>query len=249
MYAFPASVPQCAARFGSFDDFENSLSVGDRVEFLPHKPALRETGLMAGAMVANENGWAAVETIRPGDMVLTFDHGMQCVLETRSLQAQRPLRQGTKAFSMFVPKGAIGNRSDLQVMPMQEVIFESDTAETLYGDPFVLIPALMLDGYNGICKRPIEEGVCTTVLVFATEQIVHTNGGMLALAPRQITAQAEQQRRRDRRENYPRLSLAQLRMLTDWHKRPTASQPDASNALFGSQTLDEICQRLERQFC
>jgi hypothetical protein len=245
MYAFPASVPQCAARFGSFDDYENGLSVGDMAEFLPHKPPLRETGLLAGAMVANQRGWAAVETIRPGDMVLTFDHGMQCVLETRSLQVQRPLRQGAKAFSMFVPKGAIGNRSDLQVMPLQEVIFESDKAETLYGDPFVLMPALMLDGYNGICKRPIEDGVSMTVLVFASEQIVHTNGGMLALAPRQITAPA----RRDHSESYPRLNLAQLRMLTDWHKRPPAPQPVGANALFGSQSLDEICQRLERQIC
>jgi hypothetical protein len=204
---------------------------------------LRDTGLLSGAMVANQTGWVAVETIRPGDLVLTFDHGMQRVLEARNIRVRRTTTGGAKAFTMFLPKGAIGNRSDLQVMPMQEVIFESDKAESLYGDPFVLMPALMLEGYNGICKRPIEAEISVSVLVFASEEIVHTNGGMLTLAPCQISSEAMGFARPAPEAIYPRLSISQIRRLADWRKFTV------SKAAFGPQTLDEICQKLEQQLC
>jgi hypothetical protein len=235
MYAFPASVPQCAARFGSFDDFENGLPIADMAECLPHKPNVRDIGLLAGALVANQSGWAAVETIRPGDLVLTFDHGMQPVLETRNIQLRRPAMPGGTSFTMFFPKGAIGNRADVQVMPMQEVIFESDKAESLYGDPFVLMPALMLEGYNGICRQEIADEICVTVLVFAAEEIVHTNGGMLTLAPHNRHADAVGKEQSALGLVYPRLNMAQIRLLADWRAADRSSaQPVTGQGLFAS---------------
>ena len=40
-------------------------------------------GLMAGTRVASNLGWRAVEALAPGDLVLTFDNGMQPIAEVR----------------------------------------------------------------------------------------------------------------------------------------------------------------------
>ena len=40
-------------------------------------------GLMAGTRVASNLGWRAIEALAVGDMVLTFDHGMQAITEVR----------------------------------------------------------------------------------------------------------------------------------------------------------------------
>ncbi|WP_241525652.1 Hint domain-containing protein [Pseudophaeobacter leonis] len=40
-----------------------------------------EGGLLAGTHVASNLGWRPVEALCAGDKVLTFDHGMQTIVE------------------------------------------------------------------------------------------------------------------------------------------------------------------------
>ena len=42
--------------------------------------AYRTTGLVAGTRIATAMGWRAVEAIAVGDLVLTFDNGLQPVV-------------------------------------------------------------------------------------------------------------------------------------------------------------------------
>jgi len=138
------------------------------------------TGMMAGTKVATAIGWRPVEAVAAGDMVLTFDGGMQPVKEvvrrqywcTDSDPEDWPLR---------VPAGALGNRGDMHVLPRQLILVESDTAEAVLGDPFALIPAAALDGFRGITRVRPGEVVEAIELRFEAEEIVYANIGALFL--------------------------------------------------------------------
>jgi hypothetical protein len=147
--------------------------------------ALREDGLLPGTLVATGTGWRKIETLQPGDMVLTFDNGMQPVTRVHDLTIPQHALPEHKAFIMIVPQGVLGNRRRIELLPLQEIIIESDFAEETYGDPFVLIQALMLDGFDGIHRAPIKGDLRVFMPTFQQEQLVHTCGMAL------LTARAE----------------------------------------------------------
>jgi Hint domain len=142
-------------------------------------------GIVAGTKVATVIGWRPVESIVAGDQVLTFDGGLQTVIEVRRQilfaaatsvpYAWRPLQ---------VPIGALGNRTTMHILPGQNVLIESDIAEELYGDPFALIPAAALEGYKGITRADPTMRIEVATLHFAQDQIVYANIGALFMCPR-----------------------------------------------------------------
>ena len=142
-------------------------------------------GIVAGTKVATTVGWRPVEAIIAGDKVLTFDAGLQTVIEVRRqiLYAAATVVPVSN-WPLFVPAGALGNRAAMQILPGQNVLIESDTAEDIYGDPFVLLPAAALEGYNGITRLDLTAQVEVVSLHFAQDQIVHANNGALFLCPR-----------------------------------------------------------------
>ena len=80
-------------------------------------------GLMAGTHVASNLGWRPVEALAAGDKVLTFDNGMQMVMEVRrttlfadAASVPEHLRPIT------VPAGALGNRKAVHLLPEQGVL-------------------------------------------------------------------------------------------------------------------------------
>lgn len=147
--------------------------------------ALREDGLLPGTLVATGSGWRKIEAIQPGEMVLTFDNGMQPLTHIHDLTIPNAALPPHKAFIMVVPKGVLGNRRQIEMLPLQEIIIESDFAEERHGDPFVLIQALKLDGFNGIHRAPIKGDLRVFMPTFAQEQLIHTCGMAL------MTARAE----------------------------------------------------------
>ncbi|WP_296641592.1 Hint domain-containing protein [Roseinatronobacter sp.] len=147
--------------------------------------ALREDGLLRGTLVATGTGWRKIETLQPGDMVLTFDNGMQPVTRIHDLTIPYHDLPTHKAFIMIVPRGVLGNRRQIELLPLQEIIIESDFAEEQYGDPFVLVQALMLEGFDGIHRVPLKNDLRVYLPTFPQEQLVHTCGMAL------LTARAE----------------------------------------------------------
>lgn len=178
-------------------------------------PALREFGLPPGTTVANKTGWEAIERLMPGDHILTFDNGMQSIVENRVITIRRAEIPDCKAYTIHIPSGVLGNNLDVGLLPMQEVVLESDRAEAQFGDPFVLIPALSLDGYKGISKKALVSDLKLHVLTFESEQIIQTNGAMLALAPSQAWFSPFAETAAPEQECYPRLSPAQLSQALD----------------------------------
>jgi hypothetical protein len=142
-------------------------------------------GIVAGTKVATAIGWRPVQAIIAGDQVLTFDGGLQTVIEVRRLTlCAEPTIMPMASWPLHVPAGALGNRAAMQILPGQDVLIESDIAEELYGDPFALIPAAALDGYNGISRAAPHARIEVITLHFAQDQIVYANIGALFMCPR-----------------------------------------------------------------
>ena len=142
------------------------------------------SGLMAGTRVATALGWRPVETLTEGDLVLTFDAGMQPITKIN----RSPIWDGDspcprRFWSLNVPTGALGNRGELNLMPGQYVMVESDAGEELFGDPFSLINAATLKGTNGIEAVPPQHGQDAIVLHFETDQVVFAESGVLFYCP------------------------------------------------------------------
>jgi hypothetical protein len=143
-----------------------------------------QSGLMANTHVATSRGWTQVDELMPGDMVLTFDAGLQRVTKvTKEVlwDAETPC---PKSFwPLEVPAGAFGNRDVMQILANQSIMVESDTAEDLYGDPFTLIPASALIGLRGIERVPPKDALEVVHVYFADEQVVFGESGTLYLCP------------------------------------------------------------------
>ncbi len=179
---------------------------------------LREVGLLSGTMVATDTGWCPIERVLAQDRVLTFDNGIQPVVQNRSLVIRRTQIPAQKAFQMFIPRGVLGNQADMTILPMQEVVFESDLAEKMFGNAFVLTPSILLDGYNGITKHPILTDISLHMLTFKAEQIVQADGDLLLLAQSEGCFSPFAETVVSDQNLYPRLTHAQLLKLIEAEK-------------------------------
>lgn len=178
---------------------------------------VRTAGLVSGTKVASTLGWRPVEAIDVGDKVLTFDGGMQPVVRVE----RETLWKGTAAcpkeqWPLRVPTGALGNQDPMFLLPDQNVLIESDTAEEVLGDPFALIPALALEGVSGIRRIRPHRVLEVITLHFETDQIVFANIGALFHCPAAaqsdlLTAEGE--------NRYEPLPLTQACLLSDFIER------------------------------
>ncbi|ATX66892.1 Hint domain-containing protein [Roseinatronobacter bogoriensis] len=191
----------------------------------PKKPALptsgdtlREVGLLNGTLLATDTGWCPIERVRANDSVLTFDNGMQHVVQNRAVVLRKAQIPAAKAFTMFVPAGALGNLRDLNILPMQEVVLESDIAEDMFGNAFVLAPCVLLDGYKGITKHPIMTDLSLHMLTFKAEQIVQAEGEVLMLAQSEGCFSPFAESAIAAESVYPRMTQAQLLKLVQAEK-------------------------------
>ncbi|MEO0939144.1 MAG: Hint domain-containing protein [Pseudomonadota bacterium] len=141
-------------------------------------------GLIAGTCVASGMGWRPVEAIAPGDMVLSFDHGMVPVRDvTRTTLWPCAIRIPEASWPVFVPAGALNNAQDMTLLPDQPVMVESDAALDAHGDPFALVQAKALEGLRGIERTAPLREIEVITLTFDTDQVIYAQGGLLAYCP------------------------------------------------------------------
>ena len=142
-------------------------------------------GLLSGTCIASEMGWRPVEALAAGDGVLTFDHGMVPVQEVRRQQCFIDATHvPAAAWPIHIPAGALGNAQDARVLPDQAVMVESDTADDAFGDPFAIVPAKSLIGWNGVVQTPCHQRIDTVHLIFDRDVVVYSDGGLLVHCPR-----------------------------------------------------------------
>ena len=142
------------------------------------------SGIAAGTRVATALGWRDAGALQAGDMVLTFDGGLQPVTAI----TRRPLWSGAgrcpeSFWPLMVPAGVLENATPMLLLPRQGVMLESDLAEDVLGDPFALIPAAALEGVHGIERVYPNDPIEVITLQFETDQVIFAEQGALLFCP------------------------------------------------------------------
>ena len=126
---------------------------------------------VGGTMILTPDGEIAVETLQPGDLVITHDDGPQPVrwIGSRSVPAQgsfAPVRIEANTF---------GDHRTLLVSPQHRVLIRDSLAELLFGESEVLVAAK--DLVNDKTVRIQDGGEVTYVhLLFDRHQVIFSEG-------------------------------------------------------------------------
>jgi hypothetical protein len=139
---------------------------------------------MQGTRVASSLGWRAVEALAVGDNVLTFDNGMQRIVEIRRETYHLAAPDSVAdQWPVIVPRNALGHHDQLTLLADQGVLVESDAAADLYGDPFAVVPAAALVGLRGIFRAAPAQEMELISLGFEDDQVIYLDGGVLVHCP------------------------------------------------------------------
>lgn len=135
-----------------------------------------------GAMVETPKGLVAIETLRPGDLVMTHDRGPQPI---QWVGARRPSELEFLFFptlrAIVVSKGALGPNlpdADLVLSPLHRVLFRSEQAELYFGSSEHLVAVKHLVNGKTIYRDPARRPTYRHLLL-ATHELLTVNG-MLA---------------------------------------------------------------------
>ena len=125
----------------------------------------------SGTQIETPFGARAVETLQPGDLILTRDEGPQPL---RWVGARAVPGAGRFAPIEFAPD-TIGNADILRVSPQHRVLFSDFRASLYFGSEEVLVAADFLVNHTTITKREVPT-ITYFHLLFDSHQIVLSNG-------------------------------------------------------------------------
>lgn len=172
----------------SFADRSDLWPVAAEVSATGHHDSeggLGGNGMIGGTLVATEMGWLPVQDLRTGDRIVTFDNGLVPLREVMISHLSTSASGLPRRFwPLNIPTKALANRQAMVLLPEQAILIESDEAEALYGDPFVLVDAGALDGHNGITRVAPNIETQIVSLRFSQDEIVYANGMVLMHCPR-----------------------------------------------------------------
>lgn len=136
-------------------------------------------GIVAGTLVEGARGWVSVETLRIGDMVQTLDGGLARV---HALD-RRTLVQAAETALIMVPGGMHDACSDLMLVPGQHVLMDTLDDEVIGTAPYALVPAVALTSDPMVRHRFPGATVEVITPMFADEEIIFANSGVLLHCP------------------------------------------------------------------
>ncbi|UWP91857.1 Hint domain-containing protein [Aliiroseovarius crassostreae] len=127
---------------------------------------------VAGTLIELADGRAVpVETLTPGDMVLTHDNGPQPL---RWIGCRRVPAKG-KFAPIHIAADTFGDHDHLLVSPLHRILIRDVLAELLFGEREVLVAAR--DLVNDLTVRRIEgEEVVYVHILFDQHQVVYSQG-------------------------------------------------------------------------
>lgn len=130
-----------------------------------------------GTMILTRRGSVPVEVLKPGDLVVTRDHGLQPIRwiasTTRALSADSHLRP------VLIRAHALGNGypdADLMVSPQHRILVRSAIAQRIFGTDEVLVAAKQLVQIEGIDFAAGLDEVEYFHFLFNDHEIVFANG-------------------------------------------------------------------------
>lgn len=126
---------------------------------------------VAGTLVMTPEGEVPVESLRPGDMVMTKDEGAQPL---RWIGRRRVKARGDFAPICIAPN-TFGHHRELLVSPLHRILIRDSLAAVLFGEDEVLVAAR--DLVNDYSVRRIEGGMVDYVhILFDRHQVVFSEG-------------------------------------------------------------------------
>lgn len=185
---------------GTGDDFDTLDLTGSDVDFITYTSADREDGIVTfldgstmtfeeienvipcftpGTMVATPTGEVAVETLQPGDKVITRDNGIQEIrwfgaksLDWAHLAANEHLKP------VLIRAGALGNglpERDMMVSPNHRMLVANDRTSLYFEEREVLVAAKHLVNNRGVSRA---DALGTTYIhfMFDRHEVVLANG-------------------------------------------------------------------------
>ncbi|NVK13507.1 MAG: Hint domain-containing protein [Rhodobacteraceae bacterium] len=125
----------------------------------------------AGTRIATSAGLRCIETLRPGDLVMTRDNGLQPV---RWISQSTVPATGNLA-PIRIKAGQFGAERDLLVSPQHRMLFSGSQASLLFGESEVLVSAVHMLNDRSIRREP--GGTVTYVhVLFGQHEIIYAEG-------------------------------------------------------------------------
>ncbi|RFP86990.1 hypothetical protein DZK27_12985 [Rhodobacteraceae bacterium 63075] len=125
----------------------------------------------AGTRIATPRGAREVETLAPGDLVITRDNGLQPI---RWVGKRTVPALGTLAPVTFAP-GVLGNERELRVSPQHRMLLQGPEASLLFGESEVLATAKHLVNAGTVTQTPGGE-ITYVHILFDQHEIVYAEG-------------------------------------------------------------------------
>ncbi|PVA10282.1 2,3,4,5-tetrahydropyridine-2,6-carboxylate N-succinyltransferase [Pelagivirga sediminicola] len=126
---------------------------------------------VAGTMIRTPEGQRPVETLKPGDLVMTRDDGAQPVRWT----GRRTIAAAGDFAPIHIAANTFGRHRSLALSPLHRVLIRDALAELLFGEREVLVAAR--DLVNDSSVRRIEGGEVEYVhILFDRHQLVFSEG-------------------------------------------------------------------------
>lgn len=132
--------------------------------------------LGAGAMIATKQGALPVEWLRPGDKVLTRDHGYRPLLSVARLEG---VDARAEAMPFWLPADAFGAHKPqrpLLVTPGQRVLIAAPELRLMFGEGEMLARVDTLAATFGIAPEPRALVPRLFVLICAAQEVVLVDG-------------------------------------------------------------------------
>lgn len=132
-----------------------------------------------GTLIATPRGEVPVESLRPGDRVVTRDNGIQEIrwVGEKALSGQ-DLRLNAHLQPIFIKRGALGNglpEQDMMVSPNHRLLVANDRTQLYFDEHEVLVAAKHLAGTQGV--HAVEAiGVTYIHFMFDRHEVVLSNG-------------------------------------------------------------------------
>lgn len=159
--------------------FQEVRTIGTSFNATPYVPAAVPC-FVAGTLIETARGPCPVETVRPGDRVLTRDHGHQAVRWVGGAHvpaAGLDLRPNLRPIRIHA--GALGDAAparDLLVSPQHRVLVRSRISHRLFKDAEVMVAARHLVGLPGISMTGLPGGVTYHHLLFDRHEVILSEG-------------------------------------------------------------------------
>lgn len=132
-----------------------------------------------GTFIATPTGNRLIENLKPGDLVITKDNGLQAIrwIGKKKISGAR-LYASPEIRPVCIKKNTFGKERpyrDLAVSPQHRIVINNDLASMLFGSQQVLVPAKALVDENKIEMSDM----CSTTyihILFDHHEIIYANG-------------------------------------------------------------------------